>query len=223
MLIEAGADFQSREMNDNNDKPWSRIPIVQAAGCGYQDCVRVLLEHGADPNAYSQQGSALYVAITEGPHINIEICRMLLGKGANLNQSAADNEVYIGRRMLLIRAIATNNEELVSLLLEKGAIVYSVDPTEEYHDTPLSYAVTDSTIRMVELLVRWGADVNFVSEHEFSMPPLCSVTKRKPSDTSKHKFIDLLVNHGANVNQRRKFNGYTALLSHDSPTSFLCF
>lgn len=214
ILIEAGADFESGDMNAYGDLPWFRIPIVQAAGFGYKECVRVLLEHGADPNAYSQQGSALYVAITDGPHV--EICRMLLEKGANPNQSSADNDVYIGKDMLLLRAIRTGNEELVSLLLDKGAIVDSVDPNGVYYDTPLSYAIAFSTFEMVELLIRRGADVNFVSENEETGSPLYSVARA--SFNTNHKYVDLLVNHGANVHWRHRIHGQTPLVfSYDSP------
>lgn len=213
VLIEAGADFQSGDM-DNSRDTFVWIPIVLAAYFGYQECVRVLLHHGADPNAYSAYGSALYVAITNGPHI--ETCRMLLEKGANPNQSAADNDVYADKDMLLLQAIDTNNLEIVTLLLEHGAKVDSVDPHREKCDTPLSYAVAFSTIEMVELLLRWRADVNFVSDKDESVSPLYSAAWY--SNNTNHKYIDLLVEYGADVHWRHKTKQCTPLImSYDSP------
>ncbi|ROW04700.1 hypothetical protein VMCG_04793 [Cytospora schulzeri] len=214
MLIEAGTDFQSGEMNEDNNRSGYRIPIVAAAGSGFPECVRILLEHGADPNAYSQQGSALYGGITEGPHI--ENCRMLLEKGANPNQSAADSDVYLDKEMLLLRAIATENQDLVSLLLEKGADINSVDPTLNCYETPLSYAVVYCSIEMVKLLLKWGADANFSSEKETSVPPLLAAVQNW-AETS-HEHIDLLVSYGANVHWKHKRTGRTPLgHAYDSP------
>lgn len=207
MLIKAGADFESGEMKADEDKSWARIPIVQASALGYQECTRILLDHVADPNALSQQGSALYVAINKGSHV--EICRMLLEKGAEPNQSAADNEVYIGKRMTLTRAIKTNNIELVALLLEKGAKVNCVDPSLEKQDTPLADAAAFPTPGMVELLLRWGADVNFVSEAEASSTPLWAAAH----NSLDPRCIEVLLEHGANVHWRSKVTKMTPLIA----------
>jgi uncharacterized protein len=91
-------------------------PLQNAAATGRMEIVRLLLEHGADPNLPEEhiapRGRALYSAVYGGHH---EIARLLLEKGANPNQpveSSAD---------ALSIALMNQDQKMVQLLRSYGA------------------------------------------------------------------------------------------------------
>ena len=91
-------------------------PLQNAAATGRMDIVRLLLEHGADPNLPEEhiapRGRALYAAASGGHY---EIARLLLERGANPNQpveSSAD---------ALSMAMMHKDQKMVDLLRSYGA------------------------------------------------------------------------------------------------------
>lgn len=168
------------------------IPVMEAGLRGYTECVRVLLDKGADPNAADRGGSALYQVV--GRHESV--CLVLLEKGANPNQSAAYDPVYDGKDMLLIRAIEAGQKPLVEKLLDCGAEINVADPSRVKFDTPLSAAVNCLDYGIVEMLLERGADPNLVSEEKPGCEsPLFIAACR---EWSPH-IAQLLVKHGAKV------------------------
>ncbi|KAG6354437.1 hypothetical protein INS49_004454 [Diaporthe citri] len=127
------------------------FPLEIAAGKGYRTCTRILLDNGADPNAVSENGTALYHAITDV--IDEPTILMLLEKGANPNQFAADDPAYDGKDMLFVRAIGTGKKLLVEMLLNYGAKINVADPNRTEYDTPLSWAIKCGFVDIVTLLL----------------------------------------------------------------------
>ncbi len=91
-------------------------PLQNAAATGRMEIVRLLLEHGADPNLPEEhiapRGRALYAAVYGGHY---DIARLLLEKGANPNQpveSSAD---------ALSIAMMNKDQKMVDLLRSYGA------------------------------------------------------------------------------------------------------
>ncbi len=94
----------------------SGAPIFNAAATGHLEIVRILLEHGADPNlpepGIAPEGHALYAAIAEGYH---DIAELLVEAGSHINpsvESSAD---------ALSRAISKGDERAIRLLCSRGA------------------------------------------------------------------------------------------------------
>jgi RNA polymerase sigma factor (sigma-70 family) len=94
----------------------SGTPLRNAAGGGHSDIVRILLEHGADPNLPEEhiapRGHALHAAVCNGHH---DIVQLLLEHGAYPNveiESSADT---------LSAALSRGDERMVELLCSRGA------------------------------------------------------------------------------------------------------
>ncbi|EFQ29547.1 uncharacterized protein GLRG_04691 [Colletotrichum graminicola M1.001] len=154
-LLAAGADPNDGENSEDSFE--LQPPLVCAAEHGRLQCIRVLLEHGADPRVDSNKGTPLYVLC----HLSgvAEGCRLLIERGAEPNQFYTDKE------MLLRRAMRTGDKEVIGLLVENGAQVNSSD-TWEYavFKTPLAFAVLLNSLEMVEFLMVKGASVNYVPQ-----------------------------------------------------------
>lgn len=169
------------------------FPLEEAANNGLRTCTRILLDNDADPNAVCENGSALYQVV--GNMQDYPICRMLLEKGANPNQSAVDDPAYDGMDMLLMRAIESGKKLLVEMLLDHGAKINVADPNRTEYDTPLSWAIKCGYADIVRLLLERGADVNLVSQDKPDCwSPLYTAAYWRRTDV-----IGPLIKHGANM------------------------
>lgn len=158
MLIEAGVDL------DAHSGLAMRTTALHRAISNYRtECVKMILEAGADPNLvidsetplHNNAGSRLSYQST------FEIMNLLLQHGARVNppQDSA-------RPTPLQLAVQSGHPGLVRLLLEKGA-----DPnlfTTFKIGTALQMACTMSrNATIVELLIKAGADVDSYSGYKF--------------------------------------------------------
>ncbi|KAL7795974.1 ankyrin repeat protein [Trichoderma ceciliae] len=201
-LLLAGADCKAGESEAEFDE--LRCPIIHAASCGRSECIRVLLENGADPRTESKDGSPLYILC--GEMQAIDSYRALLEKGADPNQCYSDKE------MLLSRALKTNDRRLINLLIEEGARLDTLDTFEGADDrTPLLVATVSCSIETLEYLLEKGADVNYAPEG--LMSALFGIALR----CCDVKMAELLLDRGADIHLKRS-DGCTPLhLVYDIP------
>jgi hypothetical protein len=132
-------------------------PLSRAAWAGYTHIVRLLLEHGADPNQpedSAPDGLALFEACSRN---NLEIAELLLEHGANPDSGSDSNgccltigEVYHGDRakpmqQLLQRHGATTPPYAMSVADLKKAIRggHGVMRHEEFLDCVMAKADTE--------------------------------------------------------------------------------
>jgi ankyrin repeat protein len=128
-----------------NMKVWRPIPhgfdyappLQQAVYSNRSAALKLLLEHGIDPNRESQSSSIppLILAANRG---NLEMVKLLLAHGAKVNPAG------------------NNNPPLGSAMLAHSA---QVNPAE-LDDSPLFQAVSGRRLDMARLLLTHGADVN---------------------------------------------------------------
>lgn len=96
--------------------PCSGTPMRNAAGAGQIEIVKLLLEHGADPNLPEQgiapRGHGLYAAVSNGHY---EIAKLLLEHGAYPNPPVESSADAVGI------AIARGDLRMIEMLARHGA------------------------------------------------------------------------------------------------------
>ncbi len=129
----------------------------------YIKTANLLFEYGADPNIKTSHGENL-LAIIQDP----EIIKLLLDKGVDVNNQ--DSEGYTP----LATHVDLENVEIVELLLEHGA---NPNIVADNGYTPLYISLKNDSLDITELLLEYGADLNaevegvsiidFVKSHNF--------------------------------------------------------
>lgn len=133
----------------------SLTPLMLASKYGYADLVALLIEKGADlETTDSGGGTALFYAIDGG---FTGIVKILLDRGANFEHASST-----GIRPLIIAAKKTGGEDIVKLLIEKGASVNAETP---YRDTALTWAAYSGNYDAAALLLAAGADPGVTTVH----------------------------------------------------------
>jgi ankyrin repeat protein len=162
-----------------------------AAEHGYEHIARLLIENGADVDAWIPQW-----------HCN---------DGDFNYETARETSLHIAARL--------GHEGVVQTLLEHGAFVDAQDNIGEFNDTlvafsytPLYAAATKGHERVVRLLAEAGADVNagvsFTGSWLSSMaiPPLHTAVEHR-----HHKVVAALLECGANPNHPSTWRSYRRL------------
>ncbi|MCU0707369.1 MAG: ankyrin repeat domain-containing protein [Pirellula sp.] len=125
-------------------------PLMYAVLYGDLDDVRLLLDHGTDPNARNEAGAtALMWAVDD-----LEKTRLLLARGADVNAKSDD-----GRSALAIATSRYSSLDVVRLLLDNGADPSAQSPSYKGTLTPLAEAANVGGESVVRLLIERGADV----------------------------------------------------------------
>ncbi|KAF4823947.1 Ankyrin repeat and KH domain-containing protein 1 [Colletotrichum tropicale] len=131
LLLEQGANVQCRHRG--LEDTYHLNPLIIASGKGDLEAMKLLLEHGADPNAirYHQHSTRQSISIST-PLLsalergNVEAARLLLEHGADPNLKAQSRPRTRTDSRPLLQAIRCerNDTEMVELLLDYGANPY---------------------------------------------------------------------------------------------------
>jgi ankyrin repeat protein len=203
-LVARGADVNS--MSYSGDTPLSRV--IEA---NLVESVRLLLCTGAGVNEGTNPNHPLNLATSMGSK---DIVHLLISAGSNVDQRDASSE------QLTPVAYAARNgwTDIVQLLLDKGA---NPNNTRLGSQSALSYAVQTGSVELVEMLFRYGADVNQLNGRFPYCEPLYlalglvhGYSKRdRPAD---ERMLNLLLSKGADPNQMTEWESWRENLL-DSP------
>ena len=233
LLIENGAGLDALTVLD-------RTPLHEASWFGRVDIMRLLLERGANVEARdkfhitplylaacNKQLAASLLLIENGASLDVlngrtplhvDIIRLLLDRGAQLNMEARDKlnwtplniSALAGQlantrlliengaslavltdfdRTLLHEASWYGHTDIIRLLLESGA---NVEARDEYHYTPLQLAACNGQLAASQLLIEHGAIVHVRNKDNWT--PLHEASFRGYSD-----IILLLLEHKADA------------------------
>ena len=164
LLLDKGAELDAA---DNRGV----TPLIAAASVGNTAAAKLLLEHGANVNAYASGiGQKTATPLMGAAHNgDMELTRLLLTRKPDVNAVSPDNDgvvkngpVAFGSLTALHLATAGGNSTLVKVLLDAGALVNRRDARGL---TPLMWAVgTDRPDpRIIGMLLDHRADVSIAS------------------------------------------------------------
>ncbi len=160
-------------------------PLMLAALYGTPEMVKLLLDHGADPNAVDKRGaSALLFAVGDARKVEA-----LLARGANVNARTST-----GNTPLIAAAAYTDNLGVVKLLLDKGADLQSVN---ENNVSALAAAVYASDAKSVKFFLDQGCKPKQIqSLFGAADNPLLAIA----AQTADAQIVGMLLEQGAEVN-----------------------
>jgi len=194
-LIKKGADVNHKEQSDQTALMW-------AAAEGHADVIDALISAGADFRTSLKSGfTPLAFAVRSG---HLAATKRLLSAGANVNESMADarggRNMPVKHTSPLLLAMENGHFELAAVLLQAGA-----DPNDDRTGFAPLHAM--SWIRKPEK-----------GDNETGTP-----RPRGSGKLTGLDFVRKLVEHGADINIRKKSNGGGRLrISVKDTTPFLC-
>lgn len=186
-LLEYGADLELRVEKTIAKETSLHI----AAGHGYGQIVRALLEKGADPNSIASNHlkTPLHVAASEG---HVQVVKYLLQGGAKREaQRPAELSRFGSWCSPLHLACQKGHLEIVKVLHQHGA---NIDAISEDHRgiSVLHEAVINHYVDIIKYLINQGVTMNVFDSAGFS--PLHIAAKRGYTD-----IMDLLIKGGSEV------------------------
>lgn len=173
--------------NVNVSEQYGQTPLERAVEMKDVAVAKILLDAGAKQRLTPHHQPMLTTAASAG---NIEIAKILLARGAKVNESAAG---YPGGTALMAAAHA-GQAAMVKFLLAKGAAVNAKNSSGE---TALSQAATFGYLEVAKALVAAGANVNMLDSEGSSLLVSAVISSMGEPDAP---FVKLLLDHGANPN-----------------------
>jgi len=162
-LLDRGADIETCWHNDGKEPPPTGCltqpqypaagpPLVVAAGKGHLECMRELLDQGADMEARDGNGTALYAAARGG---RLECLRVLLDRGADV-QAKDEEGGGLQHGTALHAAACQGHHECLRELLQREA---DMEARDDDNGTALHAAASQGHLECLRLLLNFGADM----------------------------------------------------------------
>ena len=199
-----------------------QTPLYVACKEGHQSVVDLLLHNGADPNVPNKFASSKDFSLPLQVAVycrNVSIVDKLLEKGARLEQrgepllhiacsgdSASKTAGELATEMRSVEHMLST----VTLLLRKGVNVNAISDTG---DTALYRVCKSQHLKVVQILLEAGADVDLTSKRLYPLIAAC--------DSGNVELIDLLIKAGVDV-KCCKSNNETCLHAFINAYSSTC-
>ena len=176
VVLECGANPNSqREFIKKEGKQYASVLNDTINILNNENYVQLLLEYGADPNSersyVNQYAVNYYSALSDSVWNvkNVKIAEILLNHGADINfidKTYFDDGNYEEKTMLHEAILYNGDLEMIKLLLEHGVNPNIVRLRKNQYGRSMYSALYDSIWKLkseevVELLLKYGAEVNF--------------------------------------------------------------
>jgi ankyrin repeat protein len=210
LIVECSQDVDDSGIEDHS-------PLFEASQQGHSEVVRVLLEHGADPNIWDEGQNTSLKWASEGGYVDVVL--LLLAHGAEIEDygsySALHSASMRGKeavvRVLLENGADVNaggyggetplhvakTDEVVRVLLECGAA--DLDARDDIDRTPLHETTSLGHVKAARVLLENGADPN--ARDNNNRTPLHTGTYRLGAEAAQ-----VLLDYGADLNARDSNN-----------------
>jgi ankyrin repeat protein len=185
--IEKASELKLLDSQDHN----GNTALIYATGDQNHSMIKMLLEHGANPNISTSEGCTPLICSTLAG--DIESVKLLIEHSANVNTAGKNGTA-------LIIACYRHLNNIAKFLLNNGADVNFIDSDNL---SPLLIAIYFNNTELCQLLINAGADINFCT-CENETPILAAVRE------GNLKIVRMLINMGANLEARDK-EGASAL------------
>lgn len=181
-LVDLGANTGQTQSGE-----WSALQRCYTTA----DCMKVLLEAGADLNWAEPDGTALYLAAY---YNSLDVAKLILSYRPDLEVKCPAEKSWDAGYTALHVAASKDFPEMLKLLIEAGAELESKTPMG---GTPLILAVANNAEGCTKALLEYDTDINAkdvqgdTALHCLPLPARLSIAK-------------LLVNRGANLELRNR-------------------
>lgn len=179
-----------------NDERYGVAALHIAAQKGYKNAVVTLLKLGADVNSvksckYGADNTTAFIVAAQNGHL--DVVKILLGNGAKMKVKRVGNTP-------LFAAVQGRHCDVVEYLIdEKNSDVDMIHCGRVADgNTPLCLAAMRDDLAMARLLIKKGANVNFVTGYDLS--PLIIAASNGYVDVVK-----LLIDNDADVNPKTRY------------------
>ncbi|MFA5675068.1 MAG: ankyrin repeat domain-containing protein [Christensenellales bacterium] len=153
--------------------------IHWAAQEGHIDVIKLLVEHGANPDLLDDSGhTPLYKSASEG---HTDIVEYLLTCGVDI-EGRLEKELNSTTPIMI--ACGWNKSKVVEVLIKNGANIEAKDMDGR---TPLFYAVLRQNKNIVDILINNGADKNIKDLRGYTLNDLNNPEIRKAIDNEEYK------------------------------------
>jgi ankyrin repeat protein len=194
-LLSVGAEVNASDFNPDSNQSQKTTALLYAVINRHSEVVTELLKAKADVNIHNNHGSSpLIQACRKG---EIEIVKELIRAGAKVSPKQKRP-----RSTPLQAAIGAGQLEIAILLLDEGA---NIDQEDALCRTALMFAVRETSLTSIRLLLKRGAQINFQTKDGTS-----ALMSACMGDKHDIEVVKELVQAGADVNLKDE-NGRTAL------------
>lgn len=145
ILISAGAEKNSKPDTELSEQ------LFQNAQSFNNDKAKILIDEGADVNAYNEIGMTPLMIAAEKD--NYELAKLLIMRGADVNAKVPIKHKYWSKgTTALIIAANNGSTSIINLLLKAGA---DINIKERYGNTALEEAKNNGHTEIYHLLLNW--------------------------------------------------------------------
>ncbi|CEL08194.1 hypothetical protein ASPCAL11345 [Aspergillus calidoustus] len=194
LLVSHGADIETK--CDDSRPIGGHTPLWFAAGQGHASIVKILLDEGASTTGGEESDGRLMPLSVASVRGHEDVVRVLLDAGAT-----PDSPGLANGRTAFSYAAEDGMEGIVRAFLQHGA---DPDLPDFGGLTPLAYAAQSGQVRMVEILLAAGVDIEARDNRKSSSVSDISMGGRTPLSRAAGRgqgaVVQLLLEKGADSN-----------------------